>query len=139
MEKLLFLDFDGVLHPSFGPAELAFEKAEELAKVLVKYPCKVVISSSWRFHHTLDEIKEKLPLSIREFIVDKTGGPYFGKWPRFMEIKNYMVQKNIIANWCALDDSFIEFPFFCEQLIVSNPNTGITAKEIALLEEWLKD
>lgn len=138
MEKLLFLDFDGVLHPAPGSDELAFNKAEELAQTLIKNPCKVVISSSWRFHHTLEQIKDKLPLPMREFVIDTTGDPHIGKWPRFNEIKNYMVQRNIIANWRALDDGFIEFPFFCEQLIVCNPNTGITLKEMALLEAWLK-
>ena len=138
MEKLLFLDFDGVLHPSSGPAEIAFQSADDLAQVLVKHPCKVVISSSWRIHYTLDELKERLPVSMRDLICGTTGDPHFGKWPRFHEIKNYMIERNIITNWRALDDSFIEFPFYCEELIVCNPNTGITNKEMAVLKQWLR-
>ena len=42
------------------------------------------------------------------------------------------------AEWKALDDSWIEFPEGCENLIRCNPNTGITDQEVKLLIDWLK-
>lgn len=138
MEKLLFLDFDGVLHPSSGFEEIAFNKADDLAQILVKNPCNIVISSSWRFHYSIDQLKSRLPLEIQGLICGTTGDPHYGKWPRFHEIKNYMVQRNIVADWRALDDSFIEFPVHCEELIICNPNIGISEKELAILRQWLE-
>ena len=130
METLLFLDFNGVLQLPTEPEKLAFNKAKNLAQLLIKNSDTVVISSSWRFHHTLENIKDRLPTILQELVIDTTGETCFGKWPRFNEIKNYMVQRNICTTWRALDDSFMEFPYLCEQLVVCNPNTGITDTEL---------
>jgi len=42
------------------------------------------------------------------------------------------------AEWMALDDSWIDFPEGCENLIRCNPNTGITDQEMKQLIDWLK-
>ena len=138
MQKILFLDFDGVLHPTTPNPKNIFGKAKDLGELLSSFPCNVVISSSWRFHFPFAELVQRFPASMRNLIIDKTGGPHIGKWPRFNEIKDYMIQKRLIANWRALDDSLIEFPNYCEELILCNPNTGISDKEFKTLENWLK-
>jgi hypothetical protein len=42
-----------------------------------------------------------------------------------------------LADWRALDDSFLEFPKDCSELILCHPKYGVTEKEIASLAAWL--
>jgi len=138
MEKILFLDFDGVLHSTTSSSEKMFSQAEPLAEVLVKNPCSIVISSSWRFHYSLDEIKERLPSSMRDLIQGATGEPYIGKWPRYNEIKEFLIKNRLYVDWRALDDSFLEFPTHCQELILCQGKNGFTVKEQEILESWLE-
>jgi len=136
MKKILFLDFDGVLHNTTSSPELLFNKMGLLIDALQKNPCSIVISSSWRFHHDLDQLKKYLD-PISNLIIGTTGVPYVGRFPRYNEIKEYMNQHAPFADWRALDDSFIEFPKICPELILCNAKTGITHNEIKKLVEWL--
>jgi hypothetical protein len=98
-----------------------------------------VISSSWRFHFDLDEIKLRLPEVMQPLVIGVTGEAYIGQHSRYHEIVGYLHDKDKhIANWKALDDSWIEFPEDCENLIRCNPNTGITDQEVKQLIDWLK-
>ena len=137
LQKILFLDFDGVLHPTTSPSHLLFLKAPLLADLLENNPCKIVISSSWRFHHDLESIKAFLPKTLSHLIQDITGKPHMGIWPRYNEIKNYMIDRKILANWRALDDSFLEFPKYCEELILCHGKEGLSEKQLAELKTWL--
>ena len=49
-EKVLLLDFDGVVHPTLAQPSALFIHGARLAEVLSSYPVNIVISSSWRFH-----------------------------------------------------------------------------------------
>ena len=139
LEKILFLDFDGVLHPTTSPQHLLFSKAEPLAEVLSKNPCKIIISSSWRFHHEIKAMKNLLPKPISHLIHGFTGQAHIGEWPRYNEIKNYMIDQEILANWRAIDDSFLEFPKYCEELILCQGKDGITEKQLIELSKWLSN
>jgi hypothetical protein len=49
---ILFLDFDGVMHPaSYSKARQSFCYAPWLEAVVAKHPLRIVVSSSWRFHY----------------------------------------------------------------------------------------
>jgi hypothetical protein len=136
--KYLFLDFDGVLHPTTH-GSLLFSNTHLLEHVFSKHQCSIVISSSWRFHYDLDEIKLRLPEVIRPLVIGVTGEAYIGQYSRYHEIVGYLHNKDKhFAEWKALDDSWIEFPEDCENLIRCNPNTGITDQEVKLLIDWLK-
>ena len=148
--KYLFLDFDGVLHPdryslsNYDPDRVfrnneIFSQAPILAALLTEYPCQVIISSSWRFTHSLDEIKEKLPKGIAKNVAGVTGDAYVGPHPRYNEIKEYLMSHNkSFFSWRALDDSKLEFPNGCTDLILCDPNTGIATKQILELKKWLQ-
>jgi hypothetical protein len=136
MKKMLFLDFDGVLHSTSTAEHLLFSKLDLLTEVISKNPCRIVISSSWRFHYDLDHIKSFLP-TIQEFIVGTTGDALIGKWPRYNEIKQYLNRYDPWADWRALDDSFLEFPKGCPELILCHVKDGFTIKEKTLLENWI--
>jgi len=138
MSKLLFLDFDGVLHPSHLTSESPFSRVYLLEEALTGQDLGIVISSSWRFTHNLEKIKKILPKSIGNLIIGATGAPHIGKHPRFNEINDFLSQHEHSV-WRALDDSYWEFPTPCPELIKCNPNTGIAEKQIKELSRWLAD
>jgi hypothetical protein len=136
LEKLLFLDFDGVLHPTHFAGEAPFARAHLLEETLTLFSPKIVVSSSWRFTHHLSKLQKTVPAFISSLMIGATGAPVIGKHPRFNEIQNYLAGYGP-ADWRALDDSYWEFPDPCSKLIRCNPNTGIGPKEVALLNAWL--
>ena len=116
-----------------------FSQAPVLAGLMTEFPCQIVISSSWRFSYNLDEMKEKLPKAISKNVIGVTGDAYIGPYPRFNEIKEYLLSKNkSLYGWRALDDSKIEFPNGCTDLILCDPNTGLALKQIQELKIWLQ-
>jgi len=135
-EKLIFLDFDGVLHPTHFAGESLFSRAALLEESFNLLSPKIVISSSWRFTHNLEKLQKTLPTFISSLIIGATGAAVIGKHPRFTEIQNYL-QSYGPADWRALDDSYWEFPNPCTRLIRCNPNTGIADRQILELNQWL--
>ena len=135
-EKLIFLDFDGVLHPTHFAGESPFSRAAFLEESFNLLSPKIVISSSWRFTHNLEKLQKTLPTFISSLIIGATGAAVIGKHPRFTEIQNYL-QSYGPADWRALDDSYWEFPNPCPRLIRCNPNTGIADRQILELNQWL--
>ena len=135
-EKLLFLDFDGVLHPSHFAGEAPFSRAPLLEETLALFSPKIVISSSWRFTHNLEKLQKTVPGFISSLIIGATGAAIVGKHPRFSEIQNYLRGYGPV-DWKALDDSYWEFPNPCPRLIRCNPNTGINDGQILELNQWL--
>ena len=106
---------------------------------MTEFPCQIVISSSWRFSYNLDEMKDKLPKAISKNVIGVTGDAYIGPYPRFNEIKEYLLSRNkSLYGWRALDDSKIEFPNGCTDLILCDPNTGLASKQIKELKKWLQ-
>lgn len=136
MNKLIFLDFDGVLHPTYFSGEERFNRVNLLEEALVDATANIIISSSWRFTHNLEKLQKILPTNISKLIIGATGSPVIGKYPRFNEIQAFL-NTHGLADWKALDDSYWEFPSPCPQLIRCNPNTGITNKQILELTQWL--
>jgi len=137
-EKLLLLDFDGVLHPSHFAGESPFARAYLLEETLALFSPKIVVSSSWRFTHNLQRLQKTVPTFISSLIIGATGAAVIGKHPRFTEIQNYL-QSYGSADWKALDDSYWEFPNPCSRLIRCNPNTGIADRQILELSQWLSN
>ena len=134
--KVLFLDFDGVLHPTSHGSAL-FSQLPLLEEALSDATCQIVISSSWRFHVELPKLQAHFSQKVRAQIVGVTCEPYIGSYARFHEINAY-VNTHGIHDWIALDDAYWEFPKGCDQLIRCNPNTGLSRTEVKLLEAWLK-
>ncbi len=134
-DKVLFLDFDGVLHPTYPHSPL-FSQLPLLETVLVERPCRIVVSSSWRFHTSLEKIRGQFSPKLQERIIGMTGDAHVGSYARFHEIKAY-VDLHGVLDWRALDDSYWEFPDKCPHLIRCNPNVGLTQRESAFIEAWL--
>jgi len=133
----LFLYFDGVLHPANKPGAV-FTQVQLLEQALADSRCQLIISSSWRFHYPLEELKQMLPESLAHRVVGRTGPALAVKHARYQEIKAYLDQRGkSLANWRALDDAVLEFPQDCEHLILCNPNSGMAKPQIQALTKWL--
>jgi len=136
-KKLLFLDFDGVLHPTSARGPGLLSKAP-LLEVITDEDCRIILSTSWRFQYSLEELCAKLPEPVSIKVIGMTGSPYIGKHSRYYEIISYVSQLDRKpVQWRALDDAYWEFPVGCPELIRCNPNTGITERELGLLNDWL--
>lgn len=128
---VLFLDFDGVLHPR-STLENLFVHIPRIEKVLRDFPfVQVVISSSWREVTPLLELQEKFSEDLRSRVIGTTPLVDIDYPPgpvghREEEILIYMAQSEFIGKpWLALDD---EAPFFtagCPNLILCNSLTGL--------------
>ncbi len=69
----LFLDFDGVLHAVDASLDAACAHADRLGSLLADFPMvRVIVSSSWREIHTLDEMREFCGTPLGPRLVDAT-------------------------------------------------------------------
>lgn len=134
---LLFLDFDGVLHPASAYATAPFSRAPLLEEALAGFEVRLVVSSSWRFHHSLPEIRSRLPRALASRLVGTTGDPHLGQHARYHEIHAWLGGVSDAAPWRALDDSAFEFPSACAELILCDPNIGLDEAVAGHLRDWL--
>lgn len=134
--RVLFLDFDGVLHPT-GTAPgscLPFEWLPVLEQALGQWPdVSVVVHSSWREQFELEDLREFLsPLGTRVVAVAPPG-------PRAAAISHFLAKTPSVRSFLVLDDSAAEFsPELTAHLLLCDPATGISALEVQeKLIAWL--
>jgi hypothetical protein len=110
---ILFLDFDGVLHPLFTRPELPPEESRpfcylpRFAAVLRDYPSvEIVISSTWRLKRDLEQLREPFPHDLRPRVIDTT--PHLFDDERFgarqREALHWLALHRPGSPWIALDD-----------------------------------
>jgi len=133
---VLFLDFDGVLHPNLATPEQRFVRLPLLANALGDSEVQIIVSSSWRFEWSLARLKALFPESIRTRLVGTTGPAHIGRHARWNEINACCTERRL-TNWRALDDAYFEFPDPCEQLIRCEGSRGIGQAECVALAAWL--
>ena len=136
-EKYLFLDFDGVLHPSLCRPQDYFGQIRLLEAALRDAQVVIVISSSWRFHHDLTALLKHFPASLRDRVRGCTGDPVAGAHAKWHEIRQYRERHGGMGDhWRALDDSAFEFPRGCAELVLCNAAVGMTEREGEVLRRW---
>ena len=139
--KILFLDFDGVLHPLTSERENLFCNVHYLEKSLEFASCKIVITSNWRLTHSVDTMRELLPNKIGRLIIGATDLATALNHQRFVEIQNYL--KTYIdsssVDWRAIDDMPQDFPRECENLIYCDSHLGMGRAEQIQIAQWLKN
>lgn len=144
---ILFLDFDGVLHP-WGSRK-PFANAPLLAEVVKDYPAlDIVISSSWRTNMTLPQLKALLPADIASHVVGKTPDlqGYIGQTDRDSddwlktrqdECEEWLkLNDRLGEDWIALDDEGINFRSK-DRLVKPDTRKGIGPEDMALLRKKL--
>lgn len=115
---LCFVDFDGVTHHYYSQSRRQpelnglFVYLPRLEKVLRDYPeVMVVISSEWRNHHPLDELKVYFSEDIRDRVIGttvlepRTDDLIPGRRQR--QVEDFLKQRGLDGTpWFALDDEW---------------------------------
>jgi hypothetical protein len=147
--SILFLDFDGVLHPEpCHRSEELFCHVPRLEDILRDFPnVEVVITSTWREKYDLATLRAHFSKDIAARIIGVTPDwraldhlpsslmPY----PRHMEIEAWLRKyKNTWTLWVAIDDRHWLFKPFLSNLIRCDPARGIDADIERNLREKLQ-
>lgn len=136
---LLFLDFDGVMHPR-APAGKYFSNLHRLEAVLRDYQFLwIVISSTWREGTGLEALKGHFSQDLRHRIVGVT--PIHDVDPfdeitgsRQREVEAYLMHAADQAElWLALDDEERLYDRECPNLIKCQSQIGLDEKAEAEL------
>jgi len=131
---VLFLDFDGVLHPDpCRDAARLFEHAPRLAAALAPFSdLDVVLSTAWRTHLDAAALAARLPPALRAKVVGAT--PRFADidcpralvpYRRQAECQHWIDRERPGSEWIALDDRASGFEPYCERLIATRSDTGL--------------
>jgi len=143
---ILFLDFDGVTHHFYSlsrrdaVANSLFVFLPRLEKVLRDYPeVKIVISSEWRNHHPLDELKAFFSDDIRERIIGAT--PLEPRTKDFIpgrrqrQVEDFLKARGLTEHpWLAIDD---EWDHYLPDANVVRCDDGFFDAEEAALREMI--
>jgi HAD domain in Swiss Army Knife RNA repair proteins len=129
---IIFIDFDGVLHGVQAIESEGFAHVQALEVVLREFPdVQIVISSSWRYHENLDQLRAHFSADIAKRIVGVTPTlmPTWQEYARFLEISAWIEQNDYWGDWIAIDDQYGEFPQVGEGLdIQEQENFNINQK-----------
>lgn len=126
---ILFLDYDGVLHPAEAirtyargivlpdgvPGRL-FMHADSLVRVLEPHPeVRIVLSTSWVQHLDYYRAKKRLPESLQARVIGATWHSHKNakEWEtltRYLEILTYVDRHNLGLRWLAIDDNADGWP-----------------------------
>lgn len=151
MTRAIFLDFDGVLHPSVlaldlpdvrgGKHSMVIEQRQlfrwtgQLAEALEKHgDVMLFVHSSWREHLDNPAMREVLGPARRWFdgVTPKGMTRYAGILA--------MVERVGIDKYLILDDATHEFPADCQELLATDPATGLLDPLVQIrLARWLED
>lgn len=134
--RLIFLDFDSVLHEARGDLEEEqfFQWVPVLAKLIAPHPdVYVVVPSSWRHMHTPEELRG---------FMHELAGRYLGAvppGPRERSIREYLRLVPQVREYIAIDDAPEEFSRIRgRRLLVCDSRTGLSAPYVRQrLAEWL--
>lgn len=149
MSRVLFLDFDGVLHDvdagsidyengyMLVTGERLFQHAGLLEQLIRPFPdVQVVIHSTWRNHYTLPELRERFPAAMRHRIRGMTQPGA----QRYAGILEY-VEAHDIADYLILDDAPGEFCSSSDlpgELVICHERLGIGSPFVQeQIRDWL--
>lgn len=138
MKRLLFLDFDGVLHPiTTKPGQsLPFEWVPELTELLSEAPdVAIAVHSSWAERFPLDELRDFLgPLGHR-----LVGAAHSG--PKASSILLFLRSKPEVKDWLVIDDEAGEFPRdFPGQVVICDRALGVSDASVQeQIRRWLSN
>lgn len=142
---ILFLDFDGVLHPEgFIPKGKHFCRLPLLEGLLRDQDhaaVRIVISSTWRETQPIEQLAAIFSPDIRARVVGITpvlDTPGSVHW-RYAEIQAWLRGQPGEAQWAALDDAREGFPGRVHRKVVfTNPVCGLTGHDLSVLRNRLK-
>jgi hypothetical protein len=148
---ILFLDFDGVMHPFGCAIDQYFCRLALLEDWLrQRAGVDIVISSSWREVHPLDEMRSYFSVDLQQRILATTPLLWRDSWSQFdgepppvrfereEEVRRWLHQSGLPWQpWAALDDQAWRFRPFCQWLVVCDGKVGLTPRELTLVDRLL--
>jgi hypothetical protein len=147
---VLYLDFDGVLHPkevwrysgsgpyvARPPGHQVFEHAALLERCLEPYPeLRIVLSTNWVLvFRSVRKVARRLPSGLRQRVVGATFHRqmdlgWFRSIPRGLQIWGDVCRRAPDA-WLALDDDDVGWPAVCRgHLVRTDPVLGLSAPSV---------
>ena len=138
---ILFLDYDGVLHPdeayhtkkgiALGCDEHnLFEHAQLLTDLLDPYPhVQIVLSTSWVWVLGYAEARARLPKQLQEKVKGATWHSQMEDrhlwmyYPRHNQIDKY-VKRHCLTDWIAIDNDDTDWPETERQHLVHTNDWG---------------
>lgn len=135
---VIFLDHDGVLVPKGFESENQFFSeycVNVLNNILILIDTKIVVSSDWRLHYSLESLSDiyqesgimKHPMDTTKDFWTKSSNVNDLEKIRADEILDY-VKTYQIDKWVAIDDLNL-FPFL-ENFVLTNSEKGLVMKNI---------
>jgi len=133
---LLFLDFDGVLHPQYDgeptPVDQVFCHLPRFEAIMRDFPSvEIVISSTWRNQFTLEQLRSRFSPDISARIIDVTpqaehaDGKYLPT-RREGEILDWLaIDGRSDVPWIALDDAAWQFQQYRDRLVACTWYVGL--------------
>lgn len=145
----LFLDFDGVLHPDHSPPAQLLCRLDLFEPWIRQQPAQleVVISSTWRQKHTFDALRGMFAPDVGTRMVGVTPPfhhiddvPYeIYPFPREVECLEWLrVHRTPSSRWLALDDGERLFRPFCENLVLTDPQSGLLPSDLQKASRWIE-
>eukprot|EP00929_Paragymnodinium_shiwhaense_P093083 TRINITY_DN53138_c0_g1_i1.p1 TRINITY_DN53138_c0_g1~~TRINITY_DN53138_c0_g1_i1.p1 ORF type:complete len:219 (-),score=49.08 TRINITY_DN53138_c0_g1_i1:772-1359(-) len=157
LRRYLFLDIDGVLHPSGVKAQADWFSSScmaELQRIVERSSCQIVLSSTWRASPTLVgavnaalEQRGLAPVVLATPSIKDSSGDLPASVLRAREIQAWRRRATLedvkVAPWCVIDDLRLEafwemnmMDAACEELqdhfVRTKPRVGLTAEDANL-------
>lgn len=147
---ILFLDIDGVLHPVTAPDTALLSRLPLLEAWLGSRPdVEVVVSSSWRLSHSLEQLKACFSPDLGDRLIgvtdlhwrhvyEETGEvPLTTQHERELEVRRWLSRNGGTRPWAALDDERGLYGPGCSCVIVCDGHVGLTPDELSELDRVL--
>jgi HAD domain in Swiss Army Knife RNA repair proteins len=138
--KYLFLDFDGVLNNA-----ATFRMRDDLDKIepakvalLNDIDACIVISSAWREHHSVRELKQVLArngLHDADRVIDQT--PVLNDCPRGNEIQAWLDAHHVTSSQIAILDDVDDMLHLTPRLVLTDMADGLLPVHIQRVNELL--
>jgi HAD domain in Swiss Army Knife RNA repair proteins len=146
MPPILFIDFDGVLHPQYEgittPVDELFCHLPLFESVMREFPqVRIVISSTWRNAFTLEELRKRFSQDIGARIIGVTPILDFDVYHptrREQEILAWLAETESSERpWVALDDAVWQFQQHLDRVVDCTWYVGLDKKAAIKLRNAL--
>ena len=138
---ILFLDFDGVTHPEPYTQKTAFQQLPLIESVVREMGwVEIVVTSSWRETHSLEELREYFSPDIQPRVVGVTPDLWNPELPpafvRERECATWLAANRPTGTrWLAIDDRPTWFQPNCPNLLVTVTTRGFLPTQIEMLRD----
>lgn len=120
--NILFLDFDGVLHPEGVGAELDFCHMPNFEALMLDFPhVHIVVSSTWRLTMDMAALVSCFPESLRSRVAGVTPdlpSLFDQRGHRQRECEQWLLLNAASARWLAIDDRSAYFDEDCPHVVI---------------------